>query len=194
MEKRRSLAQYRSVDLFLWAVMLLLFEGIILTASLRWFPAQPYTVSLVPVITAVVLVRWGSWAAIHAVLGGILVCRLSGATVPQYAIYCVGNLLSLALLPWLSRWRKEKGLFSEALPALGFGLCVLFLMQLGRALMAIIFGGSLPVALGCFTTEAVTDLFTLVILWIVRRLDGVLEDQRHYLFRMQKEEKKQTRF
>ncbi len=30
-------------------------------------------------------------------------------------------------------------------------------------------------------------LFTLVITWIVRRLDGVFEDQKHYLLRLQEE-------
>ena len=42
-----------------------------------------------------------------------------------------------------------------------------------------------------FTTAAVTDLFTLVVLWIVRRLDGVLEDQRHYLNRLRREQEKE---
>ena len=69
-----------------------------------------------------------------------------------------------------------------------FGLAVLLLIQTGRALISLLFGASLPVAAGCYTTESVTDLFTLVLLWIVRRLDGVLEDQRHYLRRIQEEE------
>ena len=66
---------------------------------------------------------------------------------------------------------------------------MLLLTQAGRAVMTLLFGASLPLAAGCFTTEALTDLFTLVILWIVRRLDGLLEDQGHYLKRIQEEEK-----
>ena len=168
--------------------MLLVFEGIIVSASLRWFPGQPYTVSLVPVITAIVLVRWGSWAAIHAALGGIALCYFSGAEPFQYLIYGLGNLASLALLPWLSHFRKDQGVFRDSLSALGFGLAVLLLMQTGRAVMTLILGSSLTLTLGCFTTEVITDLFTLVIIWIVRRLDGVLEDQRHYLQRLQTEQ------
>jgi hypothetical protein len=30
----------------------------------------------------------------------------------------------------------------------------------------------------------VTDLFTLLILWIARRLDGMLEDQKRYFHRI----------
>ncbi len=189
MSGRRSLGQYRAVDLLLLALLLLVFESVIQVASLRWFPGQPYTVSLTPAITAIVLVRWGPWAAIHAVLGGAVVCHLSGAAPFQYAIYCVGNLFSLLALPFLARWRKENGVFSSGIAAAGFSLAVLLLMQLGRAVMTLLFGAVPTVAVGCFTTEAITDLFTVVILWITRRLDGVLEDQGHYLRRVQAEER-----
>ena len=188
MDKRRSLEQYRTVDLVLFALMLLVFESVILLASVRWFPGQPYTVSLVPAIVSIILVRWGPWAAVHAVLGGLIVCFHSRASLPQYLIYCVGNLFSLLLLPWLSRWRKAEGTWPDSLKALAFGLAVLLLIQSGRALMTLLLGASPVLALGCFTTEAITDLFTLVILWIVRRLDGVLEDQIHYLRRIQAED------
>ena len=188
MSGQRSLGRYRAVDLFLFALMLLVFESVVFLAATRWFPAQPYTVSLVPAILAVVLVRWGAWAAVHAVLGGVLVCLLSRASLPQLAVYCLGNLLSLALLPLLSRWRREEGVFSDSLKAEAFGAAVLLLVQSGRALVSLALGAAPSLALGYFTTEAVTDLFTLLILWIVRRLDGVLEDQRHYLERIQAEE------
>ena len=189
MEKRRSPRQYMLLDLGFFALLLLVFESLIILASTRWFSAQPWTVSLVPALVAIVLVRWGPWAAIHAVLGGAVLCARSGAALPQYVIYCVGNCFPLLLLPWLSRWRREEGAFRTATGALGFGLAVLGLIQAGRAVMTLLFGATLPQAAGCFTTEAVTDLFTLLILWIVRRLDGLLEDQEHYLKRIQEEEK-----
>ena len=188
MEKPRSLKRYRFVDLALFSIMLLVFESIIVTASLRWFPGQPYTVSLIPAIVSIVLVRWGVWAAVHALMGGILLCFLQGASLPQYVIYGIGNLFPLLLLPLLRRWRREKGVFSDAFSALAFGLAVLLLIQAGRAVLSLFFGANPSLALGCFTTESVTDLFTLVILWIVRRLDGLLEDQNHYLQRIQQEE------
>ena len=189
MRGRKTVGHYRDVDLTLFALMLLAFENIILLASVRWFPGQPYTVSLVPAVIAIVLVRWGPWAAIHAVLGGLIVCIQAQTTVSRYLIYCVGNLFPLVLVPWLSKWRKEQGVWKESTKALGFGIAVLLLIQAGRAVMTMIFGASPVLALGCFTTEAITDLFTLVILWIVHRLDGILEDQNHYLRRIQEEDK-----
>ena len=188
-DRPRSLKQYRRVDLVLWALMLLIFETVILAASLRWFPGQPYTVSLVPAVTAIVLVRWGPWAAIHAVLGGIVLCAGSRASLVQYAVYVLGNCFSLLVLPALSRWRKEEGIWRESVKALTYGISVLLLMQAGRALVSLVTGSGLENVPGFFTTEVITDLFTLVILWIVRRLDGILEDQRHYLRRLREQEK-----
>ena len=67
-------------------------------------------------------------------------------------------------------------------------LMVTLLMQLGRALLAVVFGYSLVAALGFFTTDVITLLFTLVLIWIARRLDGIFEEQNHYLLRLQKQE------
>ena len=192
MGKRRTISQYRSVDLFLFAVMLLVFESVIIAASTRWFPQEPYTVSVVPAITAIVLIRWGPWAGIHAFLGALVLCAQSRAQAPQYAVYCIGNLFSLfCLLPvrWLG---GEEEIRLSSMKTAVFGLTVLLAMQVGRGLVSLFFGYSLQAAAGFLTTEVITDLFTLVILWIVRRLDGLLENQRHYLLRLQEEERSNT--
>ena len=70
-----------------------------------------------------------------------------------------------------------------------FPLAVTLLMQGGRALVSLVLGGPAAGVLGFFTTDALSVLFTLVIIWIARRLDGVYEDQKHYLLRIQKEDK-----
>ena len=186
-ENRRSLKQYRMVDLTLFAVLLAVFESIIILASKRWFPGEPWTVSLTPAITAIVLIRWGPWAGIHAALGGLVLCIGSGAQPAQFVIYLVGNLFSLLVVPFLRFPGMKEKITSDALRTLGFGLAVLLLMQVGRGLVSLCFGHGWEKALGFVTTEAVTDLFTLVILWIVRRLDGLLEDQRHYFRRIREE-------
>ncbi len=187
MESRKGLAKYRAVDLFLFGLMLAVFESLIVTASTRWFPGQPYTISVVPLITAIVLVRWGIWSAVHALAGGAVLCLLSSAAGAQFAIYCIGNCFALLCLPFLSRWRREEGQWTDGLKPVVFGLAVLLLMQTGRMLVSLACGYSLQAAAGFLTTEVITDLFTLIALWIARRLDGVLEDQRHYLARLREE-------
>ncbi len=182
MEKQRTLKQYRTIDLSLFAIMLVVFEYVITHAAKFWFPAQPYTVSLAAVITAIVYMRWGAWGGIHAVLAGIVFCVFSGASGQQYIIYCIGNLLSLAAVLILRFAGKEK--VRTGWLSLIFPLIVLPLMQIGRAVTAIALGASPLSVTGFFTTDSLSYLFTFVIIWIARRLDGIYEDQKHYLLRI----------
>ena len=79
MARRRSLGEYRAIDLFCFALMLALFEPVLHLAATKLFPAEPYSVSAAAAITAIVLMRWGPWAGIHSALGGVLVCLLAKA-------------------------------------------------------------------------------------------------------------------
>lgn len=186
MARQRSLGEYRAIDLFCFLLILAVFEPALHFAATKLFPAEPYSVSVVAAITAIVMMRWGPWAAIHAAAGGILACVLAGARRDQYLIYGLGNLLSLAALLVLNKWGKEETR-KDTLKSMAFGLAAVLLMQLGRALVALVFGSGWQVCLGFFTTDVITDLFTVVIIWIARRLDGVFEDQIHYLLRIQKD-------
>ena len=187
MNQQRTVGQYRALDLGLFAIMLMVFESLAVMAARRWFPNEPYTVSVAPAVTAIVLMRWGPWAAIHAALGGAVFCFMSGARPMHYAVYILGNLASLAALGILKGWTAE-GIRESASRSLLFALAVTLLMQAGRALVSLIFGAGLQGALGFFTTDAITALFTLVVIWIARRLDGIFENQIHYLRRIHAQE------
>ena len=189
MNRSFSFRQYRAIDLGLFALLLFVSESLIVRAARFWFPDQLYTVSVVAAVTAIVMMRWGPWAAIHALLGGLVFSLNSGASARQVLIYCLGNLLSLLmLLPLrLLGWDRIR---RDGFLSVCFGLVTLLLMQLGRALTALLLGASLPDCAGFFTTDSLSLLFTGVILWIVRRLDGIFEDQKHYLLRIHKEEEK----
>lgn len=187
MRRQWSFAEYRRIDLTLFAVMLCFSEFLIVKAATFWFPDQLYTVSAVAAVTAIVLMRWGPYAVIHAVLGGAVFCLASRARSEQFLIYCAGNLLSaLMLLPL--RALGEERIRSDGFLSVCFGLVTLLLMQLGRAVMALALGHPLSACLGFFTTDALSLLFTGVILWIARRLDGIFENQKHYLLRIRSTE------
>lgn len=187
MRQQLTWKQYRAIDLALWGLMLVIFEFILIRAAGWWFPGQPYTVSLAATVTAIVYMRWGWWGMIHAALAGAVFCFFYDGRADQYIIYILGNLFSLAAVPVLKKLGPERvrtGQFSSLL----FPLAVILLMQTGRAVLAMALGASLWEALGFFTTDALSILFTLVILWIARRLDGIYEDQKHYLIRIHEEE------
>lgn len=187
LQRRRTVKQYRTLDLAMFALMLTVAEMLAVTAARRWFPNEPYTVSVTPAITAIVMMRWGAWAGLHAVLGGALFCLASGAGARHYLIYCLGNLLSLAALGYI-RTVTAEGVRRSVSKSLLLALAVTLLMQLGRAAIAIALGSAPAVALGFFTTDAITLLFTLVLIWIARRLDGIFEEQNHYLLRLRQQE------
>ena len=186
MKKRISFRQYCAMDLFLFTALLCGCEALITLGATRWFPGEPYTLSITPAVTAIVMVRWGGFAAIPAVLGAVVFCFVSGAALPQYLIYCVGNLASLLLTRFLcgDGWKR---LHENVLLAMLYGLSTALLMQLGRLVLGLVLGGSLQVCAGFVTTDTLSTLFAVLIVWIARRLDGMLEEQKHYLQRVAEE-------
>lgn len=186
MGRQLSFQQYRAIDLTLLAVMLVIFEFVIVMAARFWFPGQPFAVSLAGAITAIVYMRWGYWGGIHAVLAGLVFCFFSGGTREQYLIYCAGNLLSCLSVLLLNKVGKEKVRTGHL--ALVFPLVVLLLMQTGRAVIALLLGAAPVSVVDFYTTDSLSMLFTFVIIWIAKRLDGIYEDQKHYLLRIHAKE------
>ena len=186
MEKQRTIGQYRAIDLSLFALMAMVSEMLLVTAATRWFPMEAYTVSATAALTAVVMIRWGPWAALHAFLGGLAFCLASGANLRQFMTYCIGNELAMLLL-FIVKKKGDGYIRETALRTMAFGGATLLLMQMGRAAVSILFGAEPGQAAGFFTTDSVSMIFTLVLMWIVRRLDGVFENQYHYLRRIQAE-------
>ena len=185
-EKRRSWKQYRTIDLLLFGIMMVIFEFVIVMAAKFWFPGQPFTVSLAAAITTIVYMRWGWWGGIHAALAGIVFCFFQGASPQQYLIYIGGNLLSIISVFILKKVGKEKVRLSTM--GMTYPILVLLLMQTGRALIALLTGAERASVIGFYTTDSLSMLFTFVIIWIARRLDGVYEDQIHYLLRINAKE------
>lgn len=186
MQKQITFEKYRSIDLGILAVLLTASQILIAVAVKFWFPNELYIVSPVAAITALVMMRWSGYAAIHALLGGLLYTLLSGGDWQQYIIYGVGNLASLLALVLFKVFGKER-IRSNVVLALVYALCTQLLMQLGRAGLAALFGHSAATCLGFITTDALSGLFTLFVIWIVRRIEGLFEDQKTYLLRIERE-------
>ena len=182
MKRQRTWKEYRAIDLALLGLALAVFEFLIVRAANWWFPGQPFTVSLAAAMTSIVYMRWGAWGAIHAAEAGLVFCWFSGATGEQFVIYCVGNLfsvLAVLLLKGVGKERVRTGNLSLVFP-----LLVQVLLQAGRAAVALLLGADPANAVGFFAADSLSLLFTFVIIWIARKLDGIYEDQKHYLLRV----------
>lgn len=186
-----SIGQYRLTDLFLFAVILVLGE-LFPHFAIEWFPTEAtYTISFTLAISLIVLMRWGWPSVVYSVIGGLFYCILNGATGRQYAIYCIGNaFFGIVLIPVyiLGKEKVSSHWWSAALLAIGAWLC----MYLGRSTVFAIAYAISPVegatAVSGFAQYAVADLFTLVmavlVVLVMRRFDGMFEDQKAYLTRL----------
>ncbi len=189
MQRQITFAQYRTIDLTILMVILAVCQGVIHLAATYWFPWELYIASPVAAVVALVMMRWGAYAGIHACLGGLVFAVISGGTWQHILIYSLGNLLGLLALGMLKLMGKET-IRKNSIWAMAFGLLTQALMWLGRAGVAAVLGFSADACLGFVTTDVLSGLFTLVIIWIVRRIDGLFEDQKNYLLRIQQTEQK----
>ncbi len=190
MQKGITFRQYRAMDLVFFTLLLCISEVVITLGATRWFRGEAYTLSFSCAVMAIVMVRWGIWAAVPIAVGSFAFCLISGAAAGQYAIYIIGSMAGLAMLPFLKKWGWQK-LKGNVLLAIVYGLLTALSMQMGRLLVAVVLGYSLQVCIGFITTDILSTLFAALLVWIARNLDGMLEEQRHYLKRVQEEKEKQ---
>lgn len=188
-----SLRQYRFTDLFLFAVILIVFELILHFAFIAF--NGDFTFSPMVPIVLIVMMRWG-WQSVFFALGdGLLYCLLNlnnAAFQPFYfAVYIIGNAFIMLLLLATKFVGKEKIRGKWYFSAL-FLLAGWVLTGLGRTAVAACFGKGLDWLLA-MAWDFISLAVGLVIILIMRRLDGMFEDQKHYLIRLDDEREERRR-
>ncbi len=184
-----SFRQYRAIDLCIWLVILLVFESVTTMAAARWFPGELYMLSQTIVVLCIVMMRWGGYAAIHAVAGGAAFCLASGGSAQQFAVYCVGNCFALIALALFKAVGKEKVRGKANLTVL-FTAAAFCGAQLGRWMVSLVFGAPPGSLVMFFATDSLTLLYSAVVVLVSRRADGLFEDQKSYLVRTESERRR----
>lgn len=184
-----SFKQYRAIDLCIWVVILLIFESVTAMAAARWFPGELYTLSQTTAVLCIVMMRWGGYAVIHAAAGGAAFCLVSGGSPEQFAVYCVGNCCALIALALFKAFGKEK-VRSRVHFTIMFTAAAFCGVQLGRWLVSLVFGAPLDSLVMFFATDSLTLLYSVVVVLVSRRVDGLFEDQRSYLLRTESERRR----
>ena len=184
-----SFKQYRAIDLTIMAVLLAISEAVVTIAAAKWFRYMPFSLSTTLAIVCIVMMRWDKFAVIHAVIGGCVYCLAAGATPEQFAVYCAGNCGILAALVLFKIFGKQKiqEKFYMSLVFVAVAYCG---MQLGRWAVSLAFGGEPANILMFFAGDGLTAFFAAMAVLIARRMDGLFEDQRTYLLRINEEERK----
>ena len=186
--KQITFKEYRMLDLIIFTVFTIVFEAIATYASTKWFWAQAVSISVTLLLTCIVMMRWSGWAAIQAVAGGLVYCFCAGATTEQYIVYAVGNLAGLIALLLIKFIGKEK-IRGSKLQLVLLATTAYVGIAAGRTLVSLVFAGRIQDFVLYITTDIISLLFASVVLVLIRKADGMIEDQKAYLFRVEREEK-----
>lgn len=181
-----SFKQYKAIDLTIIAVLLIISEVIATLATGKWFVAQPIAISTTLLFVLIGMMRWTGFGAIYAVVGGLALAITSGGGIEQIATYAVGNLGALlALLPIL-KIGKEK-VRSSVLWLLLVSVTGYLGMQIGRWLVSMVIYQDPSTIIAFLATDIISLLFAAVVMILLRGVDGMIEDQKHYLLRLDRE-------
>ena len=184
--------KYRAIDIAIFTALVIVFESICVLAFKSWFKGELYTVSIVLAVFAITMMRWGGLSIIHLVIGSlttVIVNRLTGG-IPNFgetlAVYGIGNLFGFAILAFVKAVGKEK-IASSPFISLLYVCAIYVLMQVGKFVVALVFENGKVSILPYLLGEVISLIFAIVVVLLVRRLDGVFEDQKTYLLRLEKQ-------
>lgn len=199
-----SVKQYRATDLFIFAVIITVAEILTYFAG-KWFPGGAYyTFSLMLPITLTVMMRWGWPSVLYAIWCGLLTCLLGldGGEVEgaQFASYIIGNGfigIALLVLHFIGKDNVRSHWWSTVL----FAMLGWLLVYLGRSSVWAVAYQISPIsglkAYAGFEVFAVGDMLSLlmaiVVVLVLRKLDGMFEDQKGFLRRLDKERREKIR-
>lgn len=184
-----SFKKYRTIDIALLSIIYTIFEYIVIKAATSWFN-EPYTVSIMLAMLLIIMIRWDRFVCIPCVIFGFLFVFLQNGVGVQYLIYILGNIGFLLTLVYVYKLGKSRITDSIFLTML---YCVIgFLtMEVSRGIAAICFTeNSFAIISKFILTDMLTLVFTIVVMLIARKIDGLLMDQKQYVLKINK--KKET--
>ncbi len=188
--KEITFKQYKAIDISILSVLLLVFEALSVYASSNWFSHSGISVvpliSLTPLVVVIMMMRWSEFAFVPAIVGGISYCFACGGKPEQYLVYCLGNLfglLSLLIIKKLGKEEIRKRRWYLALVSISTYLFI----TVGRWLVSLIFAPMIKTLLTFIATDIISLVVAVVGVIALRNSDGILEDQKAYLLRLDRE-------
>ncbi|MBR2381496.1 MAG: hypothetical protein IKA84_03260 [Clostridia bacterium] len=183
--KQLTFKQYRQIDLTILCLLTAVFEAIATYSSNYWLVFQAMTISVTLTVTCITMVRWNGYAIAPALVGSFVYCLVSGASPKQFFIYCFGSAFCLFSLLLFKKFRKENINSSFAI-RLAFVLSTYLFIALGRWICSLPFEFSLGSILAFIFTDVLSLIFAIFVLTLAKNADGLIEDQKSYLLRLEK--------
>lgn len=192
-----SIKQYKTTDLVIFAAILIIFDLLAYYSSKLFAGGVIYSFCLTVPITLLVMIRWGWCSVFFAVGDALLLTILHNPAVWQsYLCYAVGNA-SLMLLLIAVKLIGKKRIASAWYFTLPFVLCGWALQNLTLTIMNTICGYSFASSavsnFGFGITGVLSLAMGVVITLVLRKLDGMYEDQMEYLKRLKGEREEKQR-
>ena len=194
--KQISFKQYRTNDIVILTIMTAFFESLLCIATNSWFVLQAMSVSITLAMTCIVAFRWGGFAVIPSFVGSMAYCitynlisekDLSGQ---QILTYCCGSVFCLIAIPLLIKLGKEN-VRKDFVKRSALAVIIYILIAVGRCLFALMFGENVEALSAYFTVDILSLLFAIVVLTVTKDLDGMLEDQKAYILRIDRERREE---
>lgn len=191
-----SIGQYRLTDLFLFAVILIVAELLAFYAP-RLFPNNAdFVFSLMVPIVLLVMMRWGWPSVFYAVGDGLLVCLLNMGNEnfnnSLFGVYVIGNaFIAFSLI--MTKFPGKEKIAGKWYFSVLFVIVGWLAVFLGRACAGACFGLGFVNVLQSQLWDLLSLAVGIALILILRRLDGMFEDQKHYLLRVEKEKREKMK-
>lgn len=193
-----SFRQYKYTDLFFFALVLGISELLVFLSYKLWFrdAVDKYYVTFMLAISLTVIMRWGWVGGLYAAVDGAVLCAMQNGTWQSYLSYIIGNACILSVLLLTKFLGKEK-IREKWYFALLYTFAGWVSVNLGITCMGAILGESflalLAVNFGFGVYGALSFAAAVVTVMILRKLNGMFEDQKHFLLRQDSERKELAR-
>ena len=193
-----SFRQYKYTDLFFFALVLGISELLIFCSFRFWFSDanDKYYINFMLPIALTVIMRWGWVGGVYAVADGVVLCAIQGGSWQSYISYIIGTACIASVLLLTKFVGKEK-IRGKWYLTLAYILAGWVSVNLGIACAGAAFGDNflrlLGLNFGLGVYGALSLAAAVAVIMLLRRLEGMFEDQKHYLIRKDKERKELAR-
>lgn len=195
--KALTFKQYKLIDLTLLSALFIIAEALVTVAGRKWFPGQPYALSLSIFFFCLGLMRWGAASFVFPIAGGLTYCLATAFCMEQavplenIAVYCIGNLFMLLGLLVFGAFGKEK-VRTKTLYTILFVVCVYLVTEFGRFCVSyLLVERDIAILPTFLATDSLSGVFALILVLLIRKTDGLFEDQKTYLLRLDAEKKQE---
>lgn len=174
--------QFKIIDLSIFTILAAASEFMSLY-FIRIFSEAGYVISFSFLISLIAIYRWGRLGAIPYIVSGLVLLGIhfqSDDILFQICYYVIANFMML-FTPMLFKFFSKKKIKQSVSLLFLYILFPLISITIGKGLMILIFEHTALGFIDYFASQLFTIVISFIILNIVVRIDGLLEDMHTYI-------------